>query len=72
MDQIKDGWFNERSELWPGQAMSLEVEEILHTEKSKYQDIMVVKSKSHGKVLILDGIIQCSEKDEFAYQVWLN
>ncbi|XP_076168360.1 spermidine Synthase isoform X2 [Ptiloglossa arizonensis] len=24
--------------------------------------------KSHGKALILDGIIQCTEKDEFSYQ----
>lgn len=24
--------------------------------------------KNHGKALILDGIIQCTERDEFAYQ----
>ena len=43
MDKIKDGWFSELSELWPGQCMSLEVEEVLYHERSKYQDIMVVK-----------------------------
>lgn len=69
MDLIKNGWFSEVSELWPGQAMSLEVEKVLHTEKSKFQDILVVDTKSYGRVLILDGIIQCSQKDEFAYQV---
>ncbi|XP_077286787.1 spermidine Synthase isoform X1 [Arctopsyche grandis] len=72
MDQLMKGWFSEVSELWPGQAMSLEVEEVLHSERSEFQDIMVVKTKSHGRVLILDGIIQCSEKDEFAYQEMIS
>ena len=41
---IKDGWFMEKNqELWPGQAMSLEVEEILFSEKSKFQDVLVFK-----------------------------
>lgn len=43
MDLIKDGWFSELSELWPGQCMSLQVEEVLYNEKSKYQDIIVFK-----------------------------
>lgn len=72
MDLIKNGWFSEVSELWPGQAMSLEVSKVLHREKSQYQDILVVETKSYGKVLILDGIIQCSEKDEFAYQEMIS
>lgn len=28
----------------------------------------LISSETYGKVLILDGIIQCTEKDEFAYQ----
>lgn len=44
MDRINNGWFSEISnEMWPGQAMSLEVEEVLFHEKSKYQDVMVFK-----------------------------
>ena len=35
------GWFTEMNDLWAGQAMSLEVDEILHHEKSQYQDILV-------------------------------
>lgn len=68
MDQIKDGWFSELSELWPGQAMSLQVEEVLFNEKSKYQNVLVFKSKSYGNVLVLDGVIQCTDRDEFSYQ----
>ena len=28
-------------------------------------------SKSYGNVLVLDGVIQCTERDEFSYQEML-
>ncbi|RDA87133.1 hypothetical protein CP532_4295 [Ophiocordyceps camponoti-leonardi (nom. inval.)] len=65
---IKDGWFREMSEMWPGQAMMLKVEKVLHHEKSKYQDVLAFKSSDYGNVLVLDNVIQCTERDEFAYQ----
>ncbi|EFA78830.1 spermidine synthase [Heterostelium album PN500] len=68
MDQIRNGWFSEISEFWPGNSFSLQVEEVLHHEKSEYQDILVFKSKTFGNVLVLDGVIQATERDEFAYQ----
>lgn len=43
MDRIQNGWFMEVSDLWPGQAMCLEVDKLLHEEKSPYQDILVFK-----------------------------
>lgn len=72
MDSLKKGWFSELNELWPGMSLSLQVEEVLHKEKSSFQDIMVLQTKSHGKALILDGIIQCTESDEFAYQEMIS
>uniref|UniRef100_A0A3B5KGY4 Spermidine synthase n=1 Tax=Takifugu rubripes TaxID=31033 RepID=A0A3B5KGY4_TAKRU len=68
MDHIKDGWFMEKSALWPGQAMSLQVKEVLYNKKSKFQDVLVFTSETYGNVLVLDGVIQCTERDEFAYQ----
>lgn len=66
---IKDGWFREISDtMWPGQAMTLRVEKILHHEKSKYQDVLVFKSTDYGNVLVLDNVIQATERDEFSYQ----
>ncbi|KJZ78747.1 Spermidine synthase [Hirsutella minnesotensis 3608] len=65
---IKDEWFREESNMWPGQAMSLKVQEILHHETSKYQDVLVFKSTDYGNVLVLDNVIQCTERDEFSYQ----
>lgn len=65
---IQDGWFREISNMWPGQAMTLKVNKILHHEKSKYQDVLIFESSNHGTVLVLDDVIQCTERDEFSYQ----
>ncbi|KAG8215664.1 S-adenosyl-L-methionine-dependent methyltransferase [Butyriboletus roseoflavus] len=64
---IHDGWFREVSSQWPGQAMTLKVNKILHVEKSLYQDVLVFESETYGNVLVLDGVIQCTERDEFSY-----
>ncbi|POS83899.1 putative spermidine synthase, partial [Erysiphe pulchra] len=63
-----DGWFREISDMWPGQAMTLKVKNILHHEKSEFQDILIFESTDYGTVLVLDNVIQCTERDEFAYQ----
>lgn len=49
--------------------MALKVEEILHVEKSKFQDVLVFQSSNYGNVLVLDGVIQATERDEFSYVV---
>lgn len=48
--------------------MTLKVQKILHVEKSLYQDVLVFESETYGNVLVLDGVIQCTERDEFSYQ----
>ncbi|XP_012276735.1 spermidine synthase [Orussus abietinus] len=68
MDFLKPGWFTEVSDFWPGTALSLEVKRVLHHEKSAFQDVLVLDTKSHGRVLVLDGLIQCTENDECSYQ----
>ncbi|KAG6500504.1 hypothetical protein ZIOFF_040350 [Zingiber officinale] len=65
---IKLGWFSEISPMWPGEAHSLQVEKVLFQGKSDYQNVMVFQNSAYGKVLVLDGVIQCTERDECAYQ----
>mmetsp|Transcript_12173 Transcript_12173/g.20350 ORF Transcript_12173/g.20350 Transcript_12173/m.20350 type:complete len:310 (+) Transcript_12173:72-1001(+) len=65
---IKDGWFSETEAMWPGQKFCIQVEEVLVNGRSKFQDILLFKSKAYGTVLVLDGVIQVTERDEFAYQ----
>ncbi|KAK6018683.1 Spermine/spermidine synthase [Ostertagia ostertagi] len=52
---------------WPGQAFSLKVKEVLFHEKSEYQDVLRIL----WECLVLDGIIQATERDEFSYQEML-
>ncbi|WVO21372.1 spermidine synthase [Cryptococcus decagattii] len=65
---IVDGWFREINTQWPGQAMTLKVKQVLHKEKSLFQDVLVFESETYGNVLVLDGVIQATERDEFSYQ----
>ncbi|GAB4858430.1 hypothetical protein Ancab_009903 [Ancistrocladus abbreviatus] len=79
---VVSGWFSEprlcsdkvgkrlyfNNPMWPGEAHSLGVKQILFQEKSKYQEVLVFESATYGKVLVLDGIVQLTEKDECAYQ----
>ncbi|ODN00125.1 Spermidine synthase [Orchesella cincta] len=68
MNSIQNNWFTEKSALWEGQSFSMEVKEVLFHEKSDFQDVLVMDTKTYGRVLVLDGCIQCTEKDEFSYQ----
>ncbi|XP_024025751.1 spermine synthase isoform X2 [Morus notabilis] len=79
---VVSGWFSEskspsdkatksvyfNNPMWPGEAHSLKVENILFKGKSEFQEILVFESSAYGKVLVLDGIVQLTEKDECAYQ----
>ncbi len=50
---------------------SYEVSRILYHRKSKFQDIMVFENPFFGKVLVLDGVVQITERDEFFYHEML-
>jgi len=72
MDSILNGWFAEKSQMWPGQAQCLEIEQVLFSQRSEFQDVMILKSKTYGNILVLDGVIQLTERDEFAYQEMIS
>ncbi len=48
-------------------SLGFRVEEVLFSEKSKYQQVDIVKTTGHGKMLLNDGMVMLSEKDEFVY-----
>lgn len=39
--------------------------------QTKYQEVLIFESASHGCVLVLDGAVQITEADEFVYQEML-
>ena len=46
---------------------SMKVEKQLFSEKSYFQQIEILKTKDYGKVLVLDGELFTTERDEFVY-----
>jgi spermidine synthase len=48
-------------------AHTYEVERILHKEKSKFQELTVIENPFFGRMLLLDGIVQITERDELFY-----
>ena len=62
---IKHTWFHDG--LSPDLAMVHRVEEYLYAGRSAYQGIEVIRTRSFGTCLVLDGKIQSSAADEFVY-----
>jgi spermidine synthase len=48
-----------------------DVEHILHKSKSPFQEIMVIENPHFGRMLILDGVVQITARDEFFYHEML-
>ncbi|MFC7734488.1 polyamine aminopropyltransferase [Roseomonas sp. GCM10028921] len=65
-----DSWVNET--LYPAWGQRFRVVRELARVKSEFQDIMVFESETHGRVMLLDGVVQITEMDEFVYQEMLT
>jgi len=63
--------FTERAPYAPVEYL-YDVEEILYKGKSKFQEIMVIKNPYYGRMLILDDVVQITERDEFFYHEMLT
>lgn len=50
-----------------GTAFSLELNTKLHTEQSRYQKIEIYETKHFGNLLVIDGFVMLSERDNFIY-----
>jgi len=66
-------WFFE--DFIPGEPKNstwgFQIEREIFSEKSKFQKIEVFDTKEFGRVLVLDGLVQLSTKDEFIYHEML-
>src|SRR6201985_106754 len=63
-------WINET--LYPDWGQRFLLTRELARVKSKFQDIVIFESSSHGGVMTLDGVVQITERDEFVYQEMLT
>ncbi|MXV45123.1 polyamine aminopropyltransferase [Saccharibacter sp. 17.LH.SD] len=67
---VTDLWVNESLYSDWGQRFRV-VRELAHVT-SEFQEIVIFESASHGRVLMLDGIVQITERDEFVYQEMIS
>src|SRR5512136_398952 len=47
------------------------VQKVLYEGRSKFQRIEIIRNKDYGRVLLLDGLVQTTERDEFYYHEML-
>lgn len=58
-------WFTDKDE---NQALSLRhTGELLYDKKTPYQHVRVLQSYSYGKMLAIDNMVMCTERDECHY-----
>lgn len=50
-----------------GVDLRIKKEKILYSGKSEFQDIEIFESKTFGRIMVIDGYIMLTEKDEFIY-----
>ena len=60
-----DMWFSD--EHTDNVKLSIRVEQQLFSAQSEFQRIDVLESKEFGKILVVDGDLMLTEKDEFIY-----
>lgn len=58
-------WFTEK---WlPGLKISVKVKKIVYEKKTEYQKLAIFDTFEFGRMLVLDNVIQTTEKDEYIY-----
>lgn len=67
----KGNLFETREYHTPTCGIFFKGEEFLYRENSDYQKIEVIENAHFGKILLLDGLVQTTEKDEFFYHEML-
>ncbi|MCL6576574.1 polyamine aminopropyltransferase [Kyrpidia sp.] len=58
-------WFTEKQTENFG--ITAKVSRTLHTERTPYQRIDVLETVEYGRMLVLDGMVMCTDRDEFIY-----
>ena len=64
------GWFKEK--LYRDVRQTYRVTDVLFHERSEHQDVVIFETPVYGRVLVLDDIVQVTEKDEFVYHEMLT
>ncbi|HNR89596.1 MAG TPA: polyamine aminopropyltransferase [Spirochaetota bacterium] len=67
MSVTSELWFEEKLELDSGRTLKIRINRLIEQFESPYQRIEVYETVPFGRMLVLDGVIMCTEWDEHAY-----
>ena len=57
--------------LYDSYGQLFRVDEMLYEDKTGHQHLRIFHNAAFGRVLVLDGIVQTTERDEFIYHEML-
>jgi len=69
--QLDNNWFTEKCET-TGMAFSLLIKEKLHSEQSEFQKIEIFETETFGRLMVIDGLIMLSDRDNFVYHEMMS
>jgi spermidine synthase len=58
-------WFQEK--LYEHHKQMLSMENVLYHRRTEFQDVLIFENAVFGKVLVLDGVVQLTERDNHIY-----
>ncbi|GAB4173335.1 MAG: spermidine synthase [Geothermobacteraceae bacterium] len=58
-------WYTEKHT--PHAGITLEVTRTLFSGRSEFQQLDIVETEEYGRMMLLDGLVMCTERDEFVY-----
>ncbi len=62
-------WYEEN--YHPRWRQRIAIERVVHEGRTEHQEVMVFENGDLGRVLVLDGVVQTTERDEFIYHEML-
>lgn len=71
MSEIKGNWFTEVCEAH-GSAFSLRVSDKCHEEQTPYQQIAIYNTTDFGYLMVIDGFVMLSSRDNFLYHEMMS
>jgi len=57
--------------LYDSYGQEFRIDELLYESKTEHQHLILFRNAHFGRVMVLDGIVQTTEKDEFIYHEML-
>jgi spermidine synthase len=63
-------WYTEKQT--PVHGITSKITQTLHTEKTEFQDMAVIDTEQFGRMLVLDGMVMTTLKDEFVYHEMIS